>query len=87
MLTTFNILILLAPPKIFASILQVMPIPFPARITILVAVVVNTALCSAFERWAPLAKLAEWASSQARGRRKRVVRDGKLYKAVEGGMR
>ncbi|KAF8326561.1 uncharacterized protein EI90DRAFT_3069674 [Cantharellus anzutake] len=85
LLTAFSTLILLAPPKFFASVLEIMLIPLPARIAILIAVVTNTGLCSAFESWAPLAKLVAWASSQTRNRRKRAIRDGKLYKAVEGG--
>lgn len=64
-----------------------MPIPFSARVTLLVAAALNAVLCGALEKWAPLARLVTAISKHFKARRRRAVREGKLYKAVEGGMR
>jgi len=86
-LTAFSTLILLAPPPMVSSVLDTLSIPLSARLTLLGAVVANALLCSALERWEPLAKIITWVTTRVKNRPRRSVRDGKLYKAVEGGMR
>ena len=87
-LSVFNMLVLLAPPKPIQVVLTLMTLPFSARMTLLVVVVGNVAVSMAFERWGSqgvvsviAAVLRRWR--QGRGR----VRKGKLYKIVESGMR
>lgn len=87
LLSAFSIYVLLAPPEPLARLLDIMPLPFSARFTLLVAAMLNAALCMALERWAPLAKIVAAISRRIRLRKRRALREGKLYKAVEGGMR
>lgn len=85
-LTVFSVFVLLAPPEPLARLLDIMPIPAMARFTLLLAAVFNALLCAALERWAPLAIVASRISGHLDAQGKRSVREGKLYKAVEGGM-
>lgn len=88
LLTVFSTWVLLAPPSYIADVLDVMSIPSSARMTLLGAVILNAVLSLALEKWAPLATMVSWVARELKGRRKRsIVKDGKLYKAVEGGMR
>lgn len=83
-LSAFNIIVLLFPPQFLSSILELMDLPHVARLTLLMVVVVNVILSVVFERWgAP-------AVSEAVGyfmtlQKRHRVRDGKTYKAIEGG--
>lgn len=85
-LTMFSVLVLIAPPEPFARLLDIITIPIMARFTLLLAAAVNALLCDALERWSLLALVVSHISSYVGGRKKRSVRDGKLYSAVEGGM-
>ncbi|KAH7925940.1 hypothetical protein BV22DRAFT_1112020 [Leucogyrophana mollusca] len=86
-LSLFSLLVLLHPPKLLALILELMPIPFSARAWLVVFVGANVVLSLAFEQWATqvisqiIGVLLNWR------RGKRRFREGKAYKAVEGGMR
>lgn len=82
LLTAFSTLVLVAPPQSVRLVLDVMPLPASAKQTLLVAAVLNAAMCFGFERWNPLAGALEVLS---RGQQKRV-RGGLEYRAVEGGM-
>ncbi|KDQ53585.1 hypothetical protein JAAARDRAFT_137089 [Jaapia argillacea MUCL 33604] len=86
-LTAFNILVLLRPPQALSLILELVPLPFSARLVLLAAVVVNVVLSTAFENWGAqvVAQVIGWLLLFRRERRR--VREGKTYKAVEGGMR
>ena len=85
-LTLFNVLVLLFPPAFLVSILELTDIPMPGRLTLLFATVINVALSAAFERWgAPAVALTVGYLADLRKRSR--TRDGKTYKAVEGGMR
>ena len=85
-LTIFSVLVLIAPPEPLARLLDIMTIPIMARFTILLAAAVNALFCGALEHWSLLALVVSYISNYVGGRRKRSVRDGKLYSAVEGGM-
>lgn len=85
-LSLFNVLVLLFPPDFLSSILELTDIPLSGRFTLLLAVVVNVGLSVAFERWGAPAVAA--IVGYLTGMRKRHrTRDGKTYKAIEGGMR
>lgn len=86
-LTLFNLLVLLYPPQPVRHILELMTIPFPARLSLLFAAVVNVLLSVAFEEWGTqvVAQVIGAVIHLRRGRRR--TREGKAYKAVEGGMR
>lgn len=86
-LTLFNVLVLLSSPKPIAYILELVPLPFSARITILLAAIINVALSMAFEQWGAraVAQVIGLLLNLRRGRLR--FREGKAYKAVEGGMR
>lgn len=81
-LVLFSIVVLLIPPEFVASILELMTIPIAARLTMLLAVVINAVLSLGFERWGAqgVAQLIGYVSKLRRHRR---VRDGKAYKAIE----
>ncbi|KAI0051214.1 P-type ATPase [Auriscalpium vulgare] len=83
-LSTFNILVLLAPPRVVSDILELMPLPLSARVTLLCVGVINVALSLAFERWGAqvVADAVNAIGVFQQGPRRRV-RDGKAYRAVE----
>jgi cation-transporting P-type ATPase 13A2 len=87
-LSAFNIMVLLRPPQAVADILELMPLPSSGRFTLLATAAANVILSVAFERWgAPsVARVVGWVLRSRRNSRGRV-REGKIYKAVEGGMR
>lgn len=85
-LSLFNVLVLLAPPRPIASLLELVPLPFTARTSILAMVIVNIVLSMAFEQWATQA-IARAVGYIMEFRHNKRVKNGKMYKAVEGGMR
>lgn len=85
-LSLFNIFVLLAPPAFLSSILELVDLPEPGRLTLLAAVIINVTLSMVFERWGAPA-VAELVGSVMKLRKQHRVRDGKTYKAIEGGMR
>jgi cation-transporting P-type ATPase 13A2 len=85
-LTLFNLLVLLRPPQALIVILELMPLPSSARTTLFGLVVINTIFSVMFERWGT-GLITRLISALALLRKKRRHRDGKMYKAVEGGMR
>ncbi|KAI0063606.1 P-type ATPase [Artomyces pyxidatus] len=84
-LSLFNILVLLSPPQAVSDVLELMSIPTSARVTLLMAGVINVALSVAFERWGAQAVADVVGLFQQH--QKRRVRDGKAYKAVEASAR
>lgn len=87
-LSAFNVLVLLAPPKFVLDILTLMNLPLGGRYVLLVAAVVNVVVSMAFEEWGTHGvSTMIGAVMKCCGRGRRRVRDGKTYKAVEGGMR
>ncbi|KAI0363131.1 hypothetical protein BV20DRAFT_1068713 [Pilatotrama ljubarskyi] len=85
-LSVFNVVVLLAPPGAVARILELMVLPISARGTLLLAAVMNVLASLAFEHWGAQA-VARVIGVLFERRRQHCVQDGKLYKAVEGGMR
>ncbi|KAH9911839.1 Ca-transporting ATPase [Fomitopsis serialis] len=85
-LSLFNMLVLLSPPRPVASLLELVPLPPSARTSILVMVIVNIALSMAYEQWATQA-VSRMVGYLMEFRQHQRVKNGKMYKAVEGGMR
>ncbi|GJE95870.1 P-type cation-transporting ATPase domain-containing protein [Phanerochaete sordida] len=85
-LSLFNVVVLLFPPDFLSSILELTNLPLSGRLTLLLAVVINVVLSMTFERWgAPAVAVAvEYLTSL---RKRHRTKDGKAYKAVDGGMR
>ena len=85
-LSLFNVVVLLIPPQFVADWLELMALPFEARMALILAVVLNIALSFAYEQWGTqtVARIIGWFFQL---RRQRRTRDGKAYKSVEGGMR
>lgn len=85
-LSLFNLLVLLFPPDFLSSILELTDLPLVGRVTLLIAVILNVGLSVAFEHWgAPAVSAA--AGYLIDLRKQHRTKDGKTYKAVEGGMR
>ncbi|KAJ4483302.1 hypothetical protein J3R30DRAFT_3834078 [Lentinula aciculospora] len=88
-LTAFNLLVLLSPPQAIADLLALMIIPKAGRLKLLLAVAINTATCILYEGFGSLV-VAGLVGQILKGRKStRRIREtgGKVYKAVEGGMR
>lgn len=85
MLSAFNVLVLLAPPKALAELLTLMPLPVAARQTLLMAAVVNVGVSMGFEAWG--AEAVSRVVGDAMRWWHRRTGEGKVYKAVEWGMR
>ncbi|KAF9237519.1 hypothetical protein BU15DRAFT_88685 [Melanogaster broomeanus] len=86
-LSLFNILVLLRPPKFVELILELMPVPLPARLWLAVFVVVNVVGSLAFEQWATQLISQLIGALMTLRRETKRYREGNVYKAVEGGMR
>jgi len=85
-LSAFNLLVLLWPPQPVASFLELVFFPSPARATLLSAIIINIVASFAYEEWGTQL-VSHVIGVFFQLRRRRRVRDGKTYKAVEGGMR
>lgn len=86
-LTGFNLLVLLNPPKPIKKILELKLLPPDGRIWLLILVILNAALSVSFEQWGALS-IARFIGKMQRLRKdRRRERVGKVYKHVEGGMR
>jgi len=80
-----NVWLLLAPPRSFITLFELMRMPFIARFTLLVAVLLNVLLSVGFEAWGT-GFVADSITVVAYLLRHRRRRDGKTYKAIESGM-
>lgn len=86
LLSLFSTIVLLAPPQPIALLLDLMQIPASAKATLLGVVVLNVLASSLLERTELLNQIVTGIYKQLKSKRSRRVRDGKLYKAVEGAM-
>lgn len=87
LLTAFNIIVLLVPPKALASLLTLMYLPMAPRYILLVAAATNVIIATAFEKWGTQAVSTIIGAVMRWHRGKKRMRDGKTYKAIESGMR
>jgi len=87
-LSAFSTYVLISPPPSLALILDLMDLPYTARLTLLGVVVANVVCSLLLERWNLVGRAVAvvqrwWRHSHSKKR----VRDGKAYKAIEGGTR
>ncbi|KAJ7178426.1 hypothetical protein C8R43DRAFT_973384 [Mycena crocata] len=89
LLTALNTLVLLSPPQAISDILTLMPLPIHGRSVLLFGAAANAVLSMGFEQWGAgilavgAGRVAKMAHRWTASRRSQ----GKIYKAVEGGMR
>jgi cation-transporting ATPase 13A3/4/5 len=87
-LSVFNVLVLLAPPEPVRAILTLMTLPVEARLILLFVAAGNVVLSLAFEQWGSQVVASVVGGVMRRWQQgRRRVREGKVYKVVEGGMR
>ena len=79
-LTLLNLMVLLAPPGSARMLLELMILPFSARLVLLWTVLFNVVLSMAFERWGVeiVAKVVGSFTRLYKDRRR--YREGKAYK-------
>ena len=79
-----NTVILLSPPKFALILLELMILPYSARITLLAGVVMNIVLSVTFERWGVqyVAQIVGSLTKMYQDHRR--IRLGKAYKLVDG---
>ncbi|KAJ6587027.1 hypothetical protein DFH09DRAFT_1142340 [Mycena vulgaris] len=89
LLTALNMLVLLSPPVAISDILTLMPLPIHGRTVLLLGAAANAVLCMAFEQWGAgtLAMIAGRVARISHRWSKSRRSEGKMYKAVEGGLR
>jgi cation-transporting P-type ATPase 13A2 len=82
-LSLFNLSVLLAPTKFVSALLELMPVPISARMTLLWATIINVAVSIAYERWVAqlVAELVGMFVSHHESRRR--VKDSRMYRAIE----
>lgn len=85
LLSLISVVIMLWPPQAIRGLMNLLPLPFGAKILLLMAVVANVVVSMAFEEWG-VGRIAEMIGAVLRCRRGRR-RARKAYKIVEGGMR
>ncbi|KIK97368.1 hypothetical protein PAXRUDRAFT_765457 [Paxillus rubicundulus Ve08.2h10] len=83
-LSLFNLLVLLRPPKSVELVLELMPLPFSARLWLAAFVVVNVVASLAFEQWATQLVSRLIGALMTLRREQKRYREGKVYRAVEG---
>jgi cation-transporting ATPase 13A2 len=84
-LSLFNVSVLLAPIKFISALLELVPIPISARLTLLWTAIINVAVSVGYERWIAQA-VADvvgmiMSSQQQDGRRR--VKDSRVYRAID----
>ncbi|KAK2463191.1 hypothetical protein APHAL10511_004846 [Amanita phalloides] len=84
-LTVFNLVVVLVPPEGVSRVLGLMTVPVSGRIVLVGAVAVNVVVSVVYEEWGAQ-QIARGVGAWQRWRGRRRVREGKTYKAVEGGL-
>ena len=81
-LSLFNVAVLLVPTKFMSAVLELMPLPLSARLTLLWVAVINVAVSVAFERWVAqlIADVVGMLVSEHEGRRR--INDSRVYRAI-----
>lgn len=86
-LSLFNVLVSLAPIKFISALLELVPIPISARLTLLWAAIINVAVSVGYERWIAQAVgevVGMFVSSLRQdGSGRRRIKDNRVYRAVE----
>lgn len=81
-LSLFNVAVLLVPTEFISAVLELMPLPLSARLTLLWAAVINVAVSVVFERWVAqvIADVVGMLVSKHEGRRR--IKDSRVYRAI-----
>ena len=81
-LTLFNVSVLLAPIRFISGLLELVPIPISARLTLLWAAIINVAVSVGYEWWIAqaVADGVGMLASQQDSRRR--IKDNRVYRAV-----
>ena len=82
-----NVWLVLFPPRAFLVLLELMILPLSGCFILIAAVVVNVIFSVTFEKWGTAAVSGSIGFAMEHMRSRRRTRDGKMYKAVEHGMR
>lgn len=85
-LSAFNLLVLLSPPKILTDILTLIPLPSDGKSMIVIVVLLNVLISLSFEHWGSEAVARAVGVITKPWKERRRVQDDKAYKTVEGGM-
>ncbi|KAI9509489.1 P-type ATPase [Russula earlei] len=82
-LSLFNVSVLLVPTKFISALLELVPIPMSARLTLSWAAIMNVAVSVGFERWFAqvVADVVGMFVSQQDGKRR--IKDNRVYRAVD----
>lgn len=82
-LSLFNVSVLLAPIKFISALLELVPIPISARLTLVWAAIINVAVSVGYERWVAqvVADAVGMFVSQQDSRRR--VKDNRIYRAID----
>jgi cation-transporting ATPase 13A3/4/5 len=82
-LSLFNVSVSLAPIKFISALLELVPIPISARLTLLWVAIINVAVSVGYERWIAqaVADAIGMFVSQDGGRRR--IKDNRVYRAVD----
>ena len=84
-LSLFNVSVLLGPIKLISALLELVPIPISARLTLLWAAIINVAVSVGYERWIAQAvadAVGMLLASQQDSSRRRI-KDNRVYRAVD----
>lgn len=81
-LTLFNVSVLITPTKFISAVLELMPLPLSARLTLLWVAIINVAVSVVFERWVAqlIADVVGMLVLEHEGRRR--IKDNRAYRAI-----
>ena len=82
-LSLFNVSVLLAPIRLISGLLELVPLPISARLTLLWAAIINVAVSVGFERWVAQAVAEGVGMFMSQHEVRRRIKDSRVYRAVE----
>lgn len=84
-LSLFNVSVSLAPIRFISALLELVPIPISARLTLVWAAIINVAVSVGYERWIAQVvadAVGMFVSAQQDSSRRRI-KDNRVYRAVD----
>lgn len=85
-LSLFNVSVSLAPIRFISALLELVPIPISARLTLLWAAIINVVVSVGYERWIAQAVadvVGIFVSSLRQDSSRRRIKDNRVYRAVD----
>jgi cation-transporting P-type ATPase 13A2 len=85
-LSLFNVSVSLAPIRFISALLELVPIPISARLTLLWAAIINVVVSVGYERWIAQAVadvVGMFVSSLRQDSSRRRIKDNRVYRAVD----